>query len=117
MAALYDIVGHAMLSPRTKVYGSDVIAVYTDAAERLLGLKDIPVVTDPDDLATVQAAVAMQVDLMLTVGTEGYVASSVSRGQRSVSYRDDIRLHPLAVELVEPFIGFGRWKVLTSVRG
>lgn len=93
----YDILSHALLSEDAKGLGFEAMAAQQRVAERVLGLNG----TDYTGSAKLEAqdALALQVSLQVAQDPESYLASSVTRGSRSITYRDAIPLHPLALEI------------------
>lgn len=125
--ALYDIINSPFLiGAAARLNTLDTARdAYARVAERLLGLSAPAFTGDDAQIAT--DAVAMQVAHMYAAGVEVFIAKSESRGQRSITYRDDVSVNPMAQMLVEQLnIDNGRevagefapssWATVTSVR-
>ncbi len=97
----YVIAAHPLLSPeagRLDTGPGEALAAQQQVAELVLGLRD----TDYTGAAETDAenALALQVSLQVAADPETYLASDVTRGSRSITYRDGVPLHPLALEIV-----------------
>lgn len=129
MAALYDPKDSPFLIGAAARLNSQDTArdAYARVAERLLGLT-APAFSNADDAQLAKDAVAMQVSHMIAAGSEVFIAKSESRGQRSVTYRDDVTVNPMARELADGLnqsnnreittgeFAPGNWATVTSVR-
>jgi hypothetical protein len=129
MYALYDPDGNPFMTGAAAalngVANADARDAYARVAERLLGLT-APAFTDPADVQTAKDAVALQVSYLVMAGTNIFIAKSETRGARSITYRDDIGVHSLALSLVTGLLQkYGRttgmwdpsnWPTITSVR-
>lgn len=116
---MYDIIGHALLSADAKALAQPEITAQQRVAERVLGLAG----TSYSGTAKLEAedALAMQVSLQVAQDPEAYLASSVTRGSRSISYRDTIPLHPLAIEIARSLFAenlgsASDWPAILSLR-
>jgi hypothetical protein len=116
---MYDILLHALLSLDAKAKGPDEIQAQQRVAERVLGLRDTDYLGSAK--ADAEDALAMQVSLQVATDPETYLAQSETRGSRSITYRDQVPLHPLALTIAEALfsedLGAGnRWPTITSLR-
>ena len=96
---MYSITSHPLLSEAAKELGQPAMAAQQLVAERVLGL----IGTDYTGSAKLEAegALALQVSLQVAQDPEAYLATSVTRGSRSITYRNDVPIHPLALEIAE----------------
>ena len=103
MAMLYDITGHALLSPEAAQLGGSELETYARAAEVLLGLLKIPLFTGDYALRAADA-VALQVSYLVESGIEAFILSDQWRGARRSVYRGGARrmppLHPVAKKII-----------------
>lgn len=117
---LYPIDGHPLLSATAAALAPDVLEAQALVAERMLGLRGTAYTGDDADDAA--SAVALQVSLQVAKDPESYIASSVTRGSRSLTYRDGVVLHPDAVAMVAALVTIatvgaaGQWPAITSFR-
>lgn len=95
----YDLVAHPLLSEAAKEKGPEELSAQQRVAERVLGFSG----TEYTGTAKLEAedALAMQVSLQVAQDPEAYLASSVTRGSRSITYRNEVPIHPLALEIAE----------------
>jgi hypothetical protein len=95
----YSLTNHPLLSADAKKLGSEALGAQRRVAERVLGLSG----TQYEEAAKLHAedALAMQVSLQVAQDPEAYLASSVTRGSRSITYRDAVPIHPLALEITQ----------------
>ena len=95
----YDLIQHPLLSEDAKALGSPEIAAQQRVAERVLGFSG----TAYTGSAKLEAedALSMQVSLQVAQDPEAFLAKTVTRGSRTVTYRDAIPIHPLALEIAE----------------
>lgn len=121
---LYEIEGNPLLSGRAATLETEELEVYGQVAERVLGLV-APALEDEADAQTAANAVALQVSLLVALGTEIWYLKSESRGARSVTYRDEVNIHPLAARLiaslpatswVDPVWDPSRWATVHTLR-
>ncbi len=119
--SLYPVNGHQLLSAEAAALADDALEAETRVAERLLGLRGTAFTGA--DVADAEDAVALQVSLQVASDPESYVAESVTRGSRSMSYRDGVLVHPRAVAIVGPLLeaagaasGGSAWATIQSFR-
>jgi hypothetical protein len=113
--ARYDVSEHGLLSDDAQALSEPELAAQNELAEVVLGLHEGDTYTGVKE-TTATLAVALQVNFQVEAGVEAYVLTASSRGARSKSYRDLVRVHPIAAALMGGLTS-GDWNVLTSVRG
>lgn len=123
---LYDPTNHPLLSPAVQRLDPEALAAHADAAEALLGRSGVALAdTAFEDGSTnylwARLAVVYQVNYQVEAGTDAELLSSMSRGARSVSFRDDAGIvSPRARALVSRLIPLQEntdsWPVATGVR-
>lgn len=93
----YDLTSHALLSDDADALDADQMAAQQRVAERVLGFSGTAYL----GTAKLEAedALAMQVSLQVAQDPEAYLASSVTRGSRSITYRNQVPIHPLSLEI------------------
>ena len=95
----YNIAGHALLSADANALESGTLTAQLLVAQRVLGLSG----TDYTGTAKQEAegALAMQVSLQVAQDPEAFLAKTVTRGSRTITYRDAVPIHPLALDIAE----------------
>jgi hypothetical protein len=117
---LYDPTDHALLSEAAKALQLNDVDQFNEQAalaQTLLELDDSSF--SGADAATATRAVAMQVNYQIEMGLEGFTTNAVSRGSRSVVYKQGtgsrpVLVFPLAKRLVENLSG--GWDTGISLR-
>jgi hypothetical protein len=108
---LYDPTDHALLSPEAKALMQNDADQFNEQAALAQSLLDLDGTSfSGADAATATRAVAMQVNYQLEMGLEGFTTNAVSRGSRSVVYKQGtgsrpVLVFPLAKRLVENLQG------------
>lgn len=95
----FDISDSPQLTREAKLKGGKRLASEQRVAERALGLAGLAEAIeakDPDDLLAAQDYIAMQVSLQMARNPKSYLASAITTGSRSTTYRDGVMLHPMA---------------------
>lgn len=101
---LYDITGHALLSPKAESLDADSLNVHATVAEHVLGLRGTTYAGD--DAALAAGYVALQVSAQVEADVESAVYSAYSQNGRSFTFRDSpIPIHPLALAGVQALGG------------
>lgn len=95
----YTLTGHPLLSDDAQNLSPEQQASQQLVAEVVLGLRGTSYTGSDQEEA--EAALALQVSLQVAVDPEAYLASSVTRGSRSITYRNQIPVHPLAKEIAD----------------
>lgn len=95
----YDTVNHPLLSEDAKALGGPEITAQQRVAERVLGLTG----TGYTGTAKLEAedALAMQVSLQVATDPMTFLAQSETKGIESITYRDTIPIHPMALEIAK----------------
>lgn len=123
---IYDIAGHALLTGAAKsLDASGTLTSYVEVAEEMLGIAE-PKFTDTKDVRDIENALAMQVSLLATAGTDFFLHTTKSRGSRMESNRGPAEiLHPIAAQIVDKVnsangrsgrVDASQWKRLTTLR-
>jgi hypothetical protein len=111
---LYDPTDHALLSPEARALQMNDADQFNEQAALAQSLLDLDGTSySGADAATATRAVAMQVSYQVEMGIEGFTATTISRGSRSVQYRQSL-LFPLALRLVGNLAG--GWDTGRSLR-
>jgi hypothetical protein len=96
---MYDLTGHAGLSDDAKNLGPDEMEFQLRVAQRVLGFSGTDY-TGSVKLAA-EDALAMQVSLQVATDPMAFLASSETKGIQSVTWRGDVPIHPLALQIAE----------------
>lgn len=122
----YDIADHPLRSAKVadlQTSDPDAFEANNILAELLLGLQDIAVLDDPDDLDRATYATVLQVNFQVAQGLDPLLLSQKTSLLRvSKTYRD-VLINPQALAVVAALVGtgepygnpWGEW--LTSLRG
>lgn len=107
--ATYDPTGHPLLSPAAKALESTDLDAQAVAAEALLrrgptALADTAFAAGTPEYTRAVLAVVYQVNYQLAAGVDAEVFKSLSRGERSMTYRDSMLVSPRAQEIVDRLI-------------
>lgn len=97
--AVYNLKDHPLLSGAAKALSGDeaVLDAWTRVAEAVVGL-GAPAL-DGTNATLAKDALALQVSFMYERGIEAAVATAVSRGARSITYRET-DIHPTAARIL-----------------
>lgn len=102
-----DIADHPLLSAGAASLEPAALTAHADLAILLLGFADQTFTGT--DLSTAQTAVTLQVNRQVQkqLDPDVFIAASVSRGQRSITYRDDVDeiLDRTAMQLATGLLG------------
>jgi hypothetical protein len=101
-AFYYDISEHPFLSRQAKALGPKRLAAEQRVAERLLELAGTTFADEDKDVA--QDYVAMQVSIQVARDPRSYVATTIGKGSRTITYREGTPIHPLAEDGVQKLL-------------
>jgi hypothetical protein len=98
LPALFDLVAHPLLMGAGARLQQPALAAHAQVAQILLGITEA--YADSSDNESARSAVAMQVSLQAEADIGSVVATSMSRGSRSITYAG-IRVHPDALLIIQ----------------
>lgn len=121
---IYDPADHPLLSPSAKALSPPALIAQADAAEALLrrgptALADTSFEVGSAEYARAVLAVVYQVNYQLAAGVDAEIASSITRGDRSTTYRNRL-VSPRAQALVSALVPITSdatgWPIVGSLR-